>query len=131
MKKLILIVLVLISSSAMGKEYCKWIALDNTDCGWFMADSVLLVADALQTHQIAAGVMHKNGTISQEANKILGPRPSNSKINLYFAGWIAASYAVNRFAPNWFKHGYNGGLIALELAVINHNYKLGIRVKFK
>jgi len=105
-------------------------ALANAD-DWTTADTqrelvfaALMVADAAQTHDIAR---HPN---MEEINPILGKHPSNAKINVYFAASMAAQYLIAQALSDEYRHAWQYAGIGFEFAIVQNNYKLGIRADF-
>lgn len=97
----------------------------------------LLVVDWLQTRTIAQEVTYVSPkridhlTYStgyqegrwRERNPILGPYPSLSKVNNYFAGIIALNLAID-------DERWHYAVIAVEALVVIANRKAGITIKF-
>lgn len=66
-----------------------------------------------------------------ERNKVLGRNPSDEKIALYFIGAGLVSYKVARALPaGWQRQTFQYGVIALQVAVIAKNRKIGMRFEF-
>jgi hypothetical protein len=105
-------------------------AFANAD-DWTTADTqrelvfaALMVADVAQTHDIAR---HPN---MEEANPILGKHPSNAKINVYFAASMVSQYLIAQALPEDYRHAWQYAGIGFEFAIVQNNYKLGIRADF-
>jgi len=105
-------------------------AFANAD-DWTPADTqrelvfaALMVADAAQTHDIAR---HLD---LAEANPILGKHPSNAKINVYFGTIMAAQYLIAQALPAEYRHAWQYAGIGFEFAIVQNNYRLGIRADF-
>ena len=76
LKTISLIVLLLVTSGVSAEECTRdWIGICKEDKGVFYVTEVLLLLDAMQTHDIPRHPGH------YESNRYLGPYPSNHRIN--------------------------------------------------
>jgi len=126
MKK-ILIVAFLVAPLIANAEDSKW-KWTKMDTVFQAASIVSIAADWNQTRQIA-----KNPTLYYEdgvAEAFLGRHPSVSGVNWYFAGSMILNTAIARTLPNPYRRMFQIGTIGYEAYWINHNYGIGIRVKF-
>lgn len=80
--------------------------------------------DYLQTKDI------KNHPGMYETNPILGAHPSNRRIGGYFVLAAAShSYIAYNLRPEW-RRPFQYATIALQVAVILHNKKIGLNYEF-
>ena len=126
MLKTISLILLLLITSGVSAEECTrdWIGICKEDKGVFYVTEVLLLLDAMQTHDIPRHPGH------YESNRYLGPYPSNHRINNYFGGWAVTTYLENRYGNKFLRAGFNGGVIVVEFMAVSHNYSAGINFKF-
>jgi len=96
----------------------------------FIADSLLLTADWLQTRDIAYQCP-TGRYYEMTAAAFIGHCPTMHGVNNYFALYGATFLAVNYYSPLWFKSGFNVYVAATEGSVVAGNYKIGLHFKFK
>lgn len=99
--------------------------LSHTDLARQITYSALHVADWNQTRRIAAS----NGRWI-ELNPILGPSPSQSRVNRYFAATLVAHWAITYTLPERWRKPWQETTIILQASVIQSNYRLGISASF-
>ncbi len=94
--------------------------------GWNKVDTVLeltsqglMSADWIQTQKIV-----KNPDKYQELNPVLGPHPSMSKLNTYFALWVPVHAGVSCILPQLYRRIWQGGTIGVEAPVVYENNRL-------
>ncbi len=68
--------------------------------------------------------------IYDEINPILGEHPSQSRIDVYFAGLILGHTAIARLLPNPYRRIWQGVFIVTEAGFVAHNITIGARIKF-
>ncbi len=95
--------------------------------GWQLAANALILADWGQTRHIAA-----NGEEDgyEETNPILGPRPSTSEVNLYFASALVLTNGVGWLLPEPWERRWFIAVTAVQGAVVAHNHSIGLRIEF-
>ena len=142
MKKL-LIVLTLISCSAMAEDYdcsvmpCELIASEKAiDYSWTggqvlkqMTLTSLLLVDEGQTLDIKYHSSKYYNPGIRETNQLLGAEPSDRRIKNYFLLSHAVEFTVASFLPKYRDIILNTG-IAVESVVTRHNKTIGLSVKF-
>jgi hypothetical protein len=84
-----------------------------------------LAVDWGQTRHIA-----KNPERYTETNPMLGSSPSVGKVDAYFVGAMVGTVALAHVLPGDWRQLFLGGVLALELGVVNQNRQLGIKVAF-
>jgi len=66
-----------------------------------------------------------------EHNPILGPQPSDRRISAYFLTSAVLAYGTARALPaGWPRSGFQYGVIALQVAVILHNRRVGLQFHY-
>jgi hypothetical protein len=98
---------------------------ETTDYALAGAAVAALAVDWGQTRHIA-----KNPQRFAETNPILGPSPSVGKVDAYFVGAIVGTVALAHVLPGDWRQLFLGGVLALELSVVNQNRSLGIKMAF-
>lgn len=101
------------------------IALDGDSLTRQLAYTGLHIADWQQTRRIAG-----SGGKWIELNPILGERPSQARVNRYFAATLVAHWAISYSLPKEWVREWQVGTIALQAIVVKHNYQLGISASF-
>ena len=105
----------------------EWFTWDDTNTKLHVPLTLLMVADLGQTLWAQE---HYWPTGQHEQNQILGEYPSRGEIWNYFAVSYSLVTAITYALPDKYSHGFQGGIITMEVIVINNNYGLGIGVKF-
>jgi len=133
MRKLLLTtaLLVLLSSHSLAAPWSK------TDIALQSITTVTLAADWRQTRDI------KNHPELQELNLLLGPHPSNEKIDMYMGGAIVGHALISHYLPDLVllcggspaaaklsRTIWQATWIGLETSAIANNYAMGIKVGF-
>jgi len=98
---------------------------ETTDYALAGAAVAALAVDWGQTRHIA-----KNPQRFAETNPILGPSPSVGKVDAYFVGAMVGTVALAHVLPGDWRQLFLGGVLALELSVVNQNRSLGIKMAF-
>jgi len=98
---------------------------ETTDYALAGAAVAALAVDWGQTRHIA-----KNPQRFAETNPILGPSPSVGKVDAYFVGAMVGTVALAHVLPSDWRQLFLGGVLALELSVVNQNRSLGIKMAF-
>ncbi len=99
-----------------------WTSADTAREAVFVS---LWVADYKQTTDI------KNHPDLHETNPLLGLHPSDSKIRNYFLGVGIAHVLISRTLPaGWPRQTYAYARIAMEVAYVVKNKRLGMQIKF-
>lgn len=65
-----------------------------------------------------------------ETNPVLGPRPSRSAVNRYFATAILTHVALAYVLPKKLRVGYQLLTIGLQFSMIHNNSSLGVKFTF-
>jgi len=90
-----------------------------------------IIGDWLQTREIAK---HPESFQEVQIHKVIGIHPSKASVNWYFASKVAVHYAVNYYLvatrSEKLRDWYNGFTIIGGIDILNHNYNVGIRVRF-
>lgn len=97
----------------------------RADTAWQAASSALIVADWMQTRQIAA---HPERWT--ETNPILGEHPSRGEVDAYFAACLIGNAAVAYMLPSPYRRWWQGATIAVQGYFVARNHSLGIRINF-
>ena len=117
-----LLSLVLVLSPALCRAADPW---ETTDYWLAGAAVAALAADWGQTRHIA-----KNPNRFIETNPVLGSSPSVGKVDTYFVGAIVGTVALAHVLPGDWRQLFLGGVLALEIGVVNQNRSLGIKMAF-
>ena len=117
MKKLILILLVLLTSCATD----PWTKKDTAYQGAFLAVTAI---DWLQTKEVVRNPNY------YEINPVLGCNPKQNNVDLYFAGCAIANTAIAYYLPKEYRRIWQCLWIGFEAGYVNYNYSGGIRIKF-
>ncbi|HEY5899720.1 MAG TPA: hypothetical protein VIV54_19295 [Burkholderiales bacterium] len=120
MKRFLMACGMLLSSQAMAAE--NWTTTDTVLLGGALAT---LAADWSQTRVIVGfpGLYY-------ETNPVMGSHPSSGAVNRYFLAAVAGTAGLAYVLPVTYRRAFLGGIIVLESAVIVHNNKLGLQVRF-
>jgi len=95
------------------------------DRGLYYGSNVALMGDWMQTRHIA-----NNPDDFHENNRLLGGHPSRSKVDNYFmASWLLNQTVIRSMGYKK-RRLYQGGMLALELKMIDQNLGLGIKYDF-
>lgn len=147
MKLLICIAILLGTASTCQAEWPKkW---TTTDTAWEVAYTVVAYIDWGQTRWMSRqhdqkGITYDGqvvdiSTTPVEQNPFLGRKPSEGKINSYFAIGLVAHPLISAILPEKEKIlGYNVPVrgvwqslsFTLEAAVVAHNFNIGVRGNF-
>jgi hypothetical protein len=104
---------------------------DETDNAWTVAqvieESVTISTLAIDWHQTREISSHPGYS---ERNEILGPYPSESKINRYFGTVIIAQYFIADALPGKWRDGFLLSATLVELDVIEKNKRISLSWKF-
>lgn len=111
-------------SSDKGK-YFTW---DETNTKLHVPLTLLMMADLGQS--LWAQEYHWSTGLSHEQNKIMGPYPSRAKVREYFAWSYIITTGMTYILPPKWSHGFQTGIITMEIIVVHHNYSVGVGVKF-
>ena len=117
---LLILALVLFPSPSRAAD--PWGPTDYALAGAAVA---ALAVDWGQTRHIA-----KNPHRFAEQNPLLGPAPSVGKVDAYFVGAMVGTVALAHVLPGDWRQLFLGGVLALELGVVNQNRSLGIKMAF-
>lgn len=82
------------------------------------------LADYAQTRDI------KNHPNLYETNIFMGKHPSDARVRNYFVTAALTTAAIVYILPSEYRKYFIGGVILVELNVINHNKRAGIRMRF-
>lgn len=104
-----------------------WAAEDwsKTDIAFEAAYLTLHVVDWGQTLDI----VNRHETY-HERNPILGKHPTREQVNTYFALTALAHIAIAHWLDTPYRNYFQIATIALEVAVIDNNYAIGLRMAF-
>jgi hypothetical protein len=125
-KKLLIIALLLIPSTASAEEWFTW---DDANTQFHVALTTLFIIDLGQSIYASDNLWTRE-TGRHENNQILGKYPSNGDVYTYFAASYALTTFVTYALPEKWSHAFQGGVIMLQLHVINDNYMAGVGFKF-
>ena len=98
---------------------------ETTDYALAGAAVAALAVDWGQTRHIA-----KNPNRFIETNPVLGTAPSVGKVDAYFVGAMVGTVALAYVLPSDWRQLFLGGVLALELGVVQQNRSLGIKMAF-
>ena len=84
-----------------------------------------LAVDWGQTRNVA-----KNPQRFAETNPILGPSPSVGKVDAYFVGAMIGTVALAHLMPRDYRRLFLTGTLTVELAAIEQNRSIGVKVEF-
>ena len=96
----------------------------TADTKWEAAYLVLHAVDWRQTHFIATEPGH------QEANRFLGPHPTNSEINRYFIATALLHVGVAYVLPPKARRVWQYLTIGIEAGTVARNFNFGGRIDF-
>ena len=88
-------------------------------------DLALLAADWAQTRYIA-----EHPAQFYETNRFLGPHPSTTKVNKYFAANVAAALVFSYTVKEPYRSGGLWAQAAVEAYYVQRNYHIGVRFSF-
>ena len=117
MKKLILLLILFLSTSTLGKELTKEQKIGE------LAFQTANFIDMLQTIEI---VEHSDKWY--ETNPILGKHPQKHEVITYFMLRGAFHYEVTKWLPEKLKMPWLTITFFPQLPIIEHNHNLGIRI---
>ncbi len=89
-----------------------------------------LAADRQQTLQLKGFCDGRSGCTVHETNPLLGREPSRSRVNNYFLGAALAHAVVLYSLSSAYRSAWIASGIAVEVAVVGRNKRLGLRVSF-
>lgn len=126
MKKIIAAFAIAFASSAAVAQSAPVIAdWTKTDIALEAVALTTLLIDYKQTRDIA------NHPMRYETNRILGDNPSDARIRNYFIGAAVGHVLVAHALPNgMLRTAFQAGTVAVEMSVIGHNKRMGLRIKF-
>lgn len=102
----------------------NWSRADTLAEGAFLA---LLTTDYMQTRDL----LRKPKSEMREMNPLLGSFPSQAEVNQYFLMMALTHVSVAvLLPPDGMRRTWQGLGIALELGVVAHNVKVGLRVRW-
>jgi len=116
-----LLALLMLFSSAAHADFDSW---STTDKSLFAAHTALLVADWGQSRYIS---QHPDQYV--ENNAILGPRPSQRSVDLFFLTQLVGSYYLLDYAKNE-RFSILVGFTVVRAAAVQHNASIGIKMGF-
>jgi hypothetical protein len=123
-KAIITLCFVLIACTPV--QASEWFTWDETNTNLHVPLTVLTLIDLGQTLYIA----DNPSEYIEDFSYYLPEHPTKDEVYRYFIG----AYFINTFIayalPEKYSHAYQGGVIALELYMVENNYSLGIGVKF-
>lgn len=97
----------------------------DADTGRQVYLTALLYADYAQTRSISLYPK------AWERNPMLGLHPSDRRISRYFIGAALLSYGAARTLPaGWPRQSFQCGVIALQIAAIVHNKRMGLSFRY-
>jgi hypothetical protein len=117
-----LLILAFVLFPSLSRAADPWGTTDYMLAGAAVA---ALAVDWGQTRHIA-----KNPERYTETNPILGTSPSVGKVDAYFVGAMVGTVALAHVLPGDWRQLFLGGVLALELGVVNQNRSLGIKMAF-
>jgi hypothetical protein len=124
MKKLLIIILLLVPTNLFAADWNSW---DEENTALHIPLTILYVADLGQTLWAHDNIWGKG---YREGNDLLGHNPSKDEIWGYFIGSYALTTWVVWKLPPKYSHALQGAVINLEINVVNHNYTVGVGIKF-
>ena len=117
MKKLILLLILFLSTSTLSKELTKEQKIGE------LAFQTVNFIDMMQTLEI---VQHDD--LYYETNPILGKHPQQHEVLLYFMARGALHYEVTKWLPDELRMPWLTITFFPQLPIIEHNHNLGIRI---
>jgi len=106
----------------------EWFTWDKANTQLHIPLTTLIIADYGQT-MWARDNFWKNGK-GREINNILGELPSKTEIRTYFALSYALSTFITYALPDKYSHGFQTGVIFMEIYIVNKNCSYSIGFKF-
>ncbi len=125
MIKLLILCLVLLCSPSQAAD--KW---DRVDYTLLATSTALKFIDWRQTLYVTNHPRTETENGYHEANPILGQRPSNDQVHLYFLGTLAAEIAIAHFLPSSLRKPWLLMWIGISGWSINHNESVGIGIRW-
>jgi len=119
MRKIIIALLLLVSSSAFADD---WTAGDTWREATFQT---LWAIDALQTHTIA-----ENPDQWHEENSYLGLHPAIGAVNRYFLVGSVLHAGIAYLLPEKYRAPFQYVTIGSEVGYVAHNFSIGVNAKF-
>tara|TARA_R110002074_G_scaffold352808_1_gene524266 strand:- start:189 stop:548 length:360 start_codon:yes stop_codon:yes gene_type:complete len=117
MKKLLLLILILSSSTAISEELSKPEKVGE------LAFQTVNFIDMMQTLEI---VQHSDKWY--ETNPILGKHPRQNEVITYFMIRGATHYHITKWLPKKFRPVWLTVTFLPQIPLIEHNHNLGIRI---
>ena len=117
MKKLLLLILILLSSTAISEELSKPEKVVE------LSFQVVNFIDMMQTLEI---VQHCDQYY--ETNPILGKHPQQHEVITYFMIRGATHYHITKWLPEKFRIPWLTITFLPQVPIIEHNHNLGIRI---
>jgi hypothetical protein len=130
--KRIIITLCLLLVACAPAQADEWFTWDETNTALHVPLTLAFLADYRQTLEIANGcVPDENGAYAyHENNYALGTCPSHGEVQEYFVLSYLLTSAITYALPSKWSHGFQTGVITMEVIAVSGNYQLGIGVKF-
>ena len=119
MKKLLLLTLILLSSTAISEELSKAEKVGE------LSFQVVNFIDMMQTIEI---VLHDD--LYYETNPILGKHPQQHEVIAYFMIRGVMHYHTTKWLPEKFRIPWLTITVLPQIPLIEHNHNLGIRITF-
>ena len=119
MKKLLLLTLILLSSTAISEELSKAEKVGE------LSFQVVNFIDMMQTIEI---VQHDD--LYYVTNPILGTHPQQNEVIAYFMIRGAMHYHTTKWLPKKLRVPWLTVTVLPQIPIIEHNHNLGIRITF-
>mgnify|MGYP001559039085 CR=1 FL=1 len=133
MKTTVLLCVLLLAGPVYAGE--PW---DKTDVALGAVAATLLVVDWGQTRYIAKHPCANagGGTTCPDpyrevgwAKHFIGERPTSGQVDAYFATSMILGALTAHYLPSTYRKWLLGSVAVVELSVVNHNYRIGIKMK--
>lgn len=89
-----------------------------------IAYGLLHTMDWMQTHEVSRNPDYR------ELNPILGPNPSEGRINTYFAATLVGHTVISYYLPDNYRRWWQFITIGFEAGVVGRNASMGIKIRF-
>lgn len=124
-----IVIVLLLSAPAHAGEWFTW---DETNTKLHVPLTLTFLADYRQTLEIVDGCApDESGNYTHHENNIfLGNCPSRSEVGDYFLISYLLTTGATYILPEKWSHGFQTGVLTMELIAVTGNYQLGISVKF-
>ena len=125
MKRILITLIIILSCPLPAFSAGTWLSWDTGNTVLQAPVTVLMAMDIGTTLDIT-----RHADKYHEVNPILGEHPSQDKVWKYFITAYIITTGITYVLPSRWSHGFQMGMIGVEAYWVNHNLRIGLRVKF-